>query len=192
MLNVILFSLIFCHQVNSKMFDLIEEIDLEKVNYVTLEGTIESDMANEVISNIFEQDDDFYMYINSNGGDVESGLKIVKMMKYTKHNNIKITCIANKAMSMAFHIFQHCDERLITPKAILMQHEMIVYLGGSIDETQELLQKYIKWNNEINIFDRQRIKMDLNMFLAELKNEIWLTGDDIIINNAADRKIILK
>mgnify|MGYP006101333907 CR=1 FL=1 len=191
MLKLLLFILLVC-PVYGKQFDLLEELKLENLNYIHIEGTIEQDMASEIISNIFEQDKDFYIYIDSNGGDVESGLKIVKMMKYLQTENIKIKCIANKAMSMAFHIFQHCDERLVTQNSVLMQHEMSIHLEGNIKDTEQLYYKYLQWDNEINTFDSARIKMDKTQYLLELKNELWFTGDDIISHNIADRKVIIK
>jgi ATP-dependent Clp protease protease subunit len=191
MLKLLLFVLLLC-PVYGKKFDLLEELKLENLNYIHIEGTIEQDMASEIISNIFEQDEDFYIYINSNGGDVESGLKIVKMMKYLQTENIKIKCIADKAMSMAFHIFQHCDERLVTQNSVLMQHEMSIHLEGNIKDTEQLYYKYLQWDNEINTFDSARIKMDKTQYLLELKNELWFTGDDIITHNIADRKVIIK
>ena len=191
MLKLLLFILLVC-PVYGKQFDLLEELKLENLNYIHIEGTIEQDMASEIISNIFEQDEDFYIYIDSNGGDVESGLKIVKMMKYLQTENIKIKCIADKAMSMAFHIFQHCDERLVTQNSVLMQHEMSIHLEGNIKDTEQLYYKYLQWDNEINTFDSARIKMDKTQYLLELKNELWFTGDDIISHNIADRKVIIK
>ena len=185
---LLLFYLIiqsYCTQYN-----LVEELQLDKIDLVVLDGQIESEMANQFIFNIFEKDADFYIYIDSNGGDVESGLKIVKMMNYIQKNNIKLKCIAKKAMSMAFHIFQHCDERLILQNSILMQHEMTVYLNGGLQESKSEIDKFIELNNKINLFESTKIKMDLNEYLSELKNELWLSGDDILRHDAADRKVI--
>lgn len=177
--------------VYSKKFDLIEELTLDKLNHVKLIDVIETSMANEVISNIFKMDNDFYIYIDSDGGDVESGMKIVKMMKYIQSDNIKIKCIAKKAFSMAFHIFQRCDERLFVPNAVLMQHEMTVYISGNVYTSQKYLAKFIKLNDEINTYESNRLNMDKNLFLSELAKELWFTGDDIIEYNAGDRKVIL-
>ena len=185
---LLLFYLIiqsYCTQYN-----LVEELQLDKIDLVVLDGQIESEMANQFIFNLFEKDADFYIYIDSNGGDVESGLKIVKMMNYIQKNNIKLKCIAKKAMSMAFHIFQHCDERLILQNSILMQHEMTVYLNGGLQESKSEIDKFIELNNKINLFESTKIKMDLNEYLSELKNELWLSGDDILRHDAADRKVI--
>ena len=196
MLNIIFFYLLICQslicQSTSKQYDLIEELTLENLNYVMVEGEIEPIMANEVILNMFDKEEEFYLYINSNGGDVESGLKIVKMMNYLQYNNITIICIAHKAFSMAFHIYQHCTERLLTQHTILMQHEMIVHINNNLENTQEQLNKFIRWNNIINTFDSKRLKMDKDVFITNLKKEIWLSGNDIILHNAGDRKIILK
>ena len=185
---LLLFYLII--QSYSTQYNLVEELQLDKIDLVVLDGQIESEMANQFIFNIFEKDADFYIYIDSNGGDVESGLKIVKMMNYIQKNNIKLKCIAKKAMSMAFHIFQHCDERLILQNSILMQHEMTVYLNGGLQESKSEIDKFIELNNKINLFESTKIKMDLNEYLSELKNELWLSGDDILRHDAADRKVI--
>ncbi len=190
MLNVLLkFCLLFIS--SSTQYNLIEEISLDKIDLLVLDEQIESKMAYELIYNIFERDEDFYLYIDSNGGDVESGLKIVKMMNYLQQDNIKITCIAKKAMSMAFHIFQNCDDRLVLEDAILMQHEMTIFFKGGLEESKKEIDKFIIWNNKMNVYESMRLKMDLNLFISELKKEIWFTGNDILTHNAADRKVVL-
>ena len=186
-----MFIVLFINTINSKQYELKETINLIQHNHVSLLGEINDDMDEELISDLFKQDNDFYLYIDSTGGDVETGLKIIKMMKYIQSDNIKIKCIANKAFSMAFHIFQKCDERLITDNSILMQHNVHTMLSGNIYDVEILLNKYIKISNEIIEYDSSKLKINLKNYKLYLKNEIWLKGNDIIIHNAADRKIIL-
>jgi len=168
-----------------------ELIYLPNTNYIHLSGEIEPDMANEIVSELFDQDDDFYMYIDSNGGCVESGLKIVKMMKYLQTENIKIKCIADKAFSMAFHIYQRCSERLFMSNTILMQHEMKLYINGNIEDSNKLLTKYTRLNDEIISYDSTRLIMDKNEYIKHLKHELWFSGQDIIKHNVGDRQISL-
>ena len=48
MLKLLLFILLVC-PVYGKQFDLLEELKLENLNYIHIEGTIEQDMASEII-----------------------------------------------------------------------------------------------------------------------------------------------
>lgn len=169
----------------------VDIIYLPNTSYIKLQGEIESVMADEFISNLFEQDNDFYIYINSNGGDVESGMKIIKMMKYLQSENIKIKCIAKKAFSMAFHIYQRCDERLYMSSSILMQHEVTIYIGGNIEESQQLLTKYSKLSDEIITYESNKLNIDKDEYIRNLKKEIWFSGDDILTHNAGDRRVLV-
>jgi ATP-dependent Clp protease protease subunit len=175
----------------SEKFDIIEHLNFNNLNMLNLTEQVDELSASELLDNLFEQEQDFYLYIDSIGGDVESGMKIIKMMKFLQKDNIKIKCIANKAFSMAFHIFQRCDERLIVDYSILMQHNMFTYLSGNINDVEKLLNKYLKINTELIEYESIKLKLDIQEYKSYLDDELWLKGDDILKYNAADKKIKL-
>ena len=50
-----------------------------------------------------------------------------------QEHDIAVRCIAENFMSMAFILFEACDERLVLPHSIEMQHQMSFSLGGEIE-----------------------------------------------------------
>ena len=87
------------------------------------------------------------IHIKSNGGDVYKGLD---MIDFIKANNI--SCYAEKAYSMAFTIFQNCNERYIKYNSKLMQHQAHVYIEGKLLNVIEHIHKFKLLSDSINLF----------------------------------------
>lgn len=66
--------------------------------------------------------------INSPGGSVDAGFRLVKKMEESK---LPIYCVVdNEAASMAMYILQACTDRAMTDRATVMWHEP--WMGGMI------------------------------------------------------------
>jgi len=98
-----------------------------------------------------------------------------------------VICIAVKAYSVAFIIFQSCSNRYILSNTILMQHNFkIIYSKYDVNIVNNIIL-YIRNLEPI------RLNIKLNVYLEKIKNELWIYGQDIINNNYADKLInILK
>ncbi len=59
-----------------------------------------------------------FIYIDSPGGSMHSGISLMRTMLRTPNT----TCIARRAMSMGFSIFQTCANRWVLDSGQLMQH----------------------------------------------------------------------
>jgi len=68
---------------------------------------------------------DRVIIIDSPGGVVEIGEKIVQAMEIEKSMGVREICVVRgRADSMAFNILSHCDVRLATPGSALMFHDV--------------------------------------------------------------------
>lgn len=131
------------------------------------------------------------IYIYSDGGEVDSAEKIIGSMA-----KFKTICIADKALSAAFEIFQHCTVRIYMDRTLLMaHHHYMVFRSGTIVTAPEMLidglSAYIQ---EASLLGRCATRMqmtltDLNNKIAKNGGEWYIYGDDIIKNNAADYHI---
>ena len=72
-----------------------------------------------------------------------------------------------------------------------MQHEVTIYIGGNIEESQQLLTKYSKLSDEIITYESNKLNIDKDEYIRNLKKEIWFSGDDILIHNAGDRRVLV-
>ncbi len=120
------------------------EIELTTTNFASLRGEVTNDTIEPILKKIYASDSSktFYLYIDSPGGDVFQGLRLVRYLQSTKH---PITCVTSTAISMAFVIFQTCNTRVILDSAVLMTHEVATSGIGkeSLEETKNRLKSKI-------------------------------------------------
>jgi len=125
-------------------------IILDNNNIIPLYGKITKSLANNISYQINSNNGNKYLYINSYGGDVESGNYIINQIQ-----SYNIPCITHQAYSMAAVIFLGCKERYITHDSKIMFHnvttnnQLIAYnyykfLSDNLNMSYSLLYKYLQ------------------------------------------------
>jgi ATP-dependent protease ClpP protease subunit len=142
-------------------------ITLDESNHMSIVGEIDDANVGHAIKQLANiKGDEIYIYIDSPGGSVSSGDKFVSYMDFLQGQEKTIICVAENAMSMAFHIFENCDKRYMTQSGLLMQHQISLnsryqelnklnHQVEMIYKIEERMLKKIKCynSNEIYIFD---------------------------------------
>ena len=84
-------------------------IKLNTKNILTLTGQINDKLASQFIYELNQKEskNNLYVYIDTNGGSVDAGNRIVDEIQ--KYN---LDCIASSAISMGFVILQACNNTL--------------------------------------------------------------------------------
>lgn len=165
-------------------------VTLTNTNHVSIIGPINELTATKFINDIQPiTEPEIYIYIKSPGGMVSAGENIIQYMNYKKYQNHTLLCVAESALSMAFHIFQYCNERIVLPNSVIMQHQMSIQLGGSLEN----INSYLKMLNTINNHLIKSESIRLNITPAKYKNKImsdwWIYGYDIITEKVGDKMI---
>jgi ATP-dependent protease ClpP protease subunit len=165
-----------------------KSITLEPNNFIAVVGSINSVNVNMWIRNISSiENQKIYVYINSNGGSVEAGQKLIDQFAYLQQKGIIIECVAQNAYSMAFQILQSCDKRYITPSATVMQHQMSVSeLGGQFENLLNYLTMIKQMSNDLDTIAAKRIGISYTDYKLKTSTDWWLYGEEIIRNNVAD------
>ena len=151
-------------------------------NSVSIRSNIGTLSTENFIRNILSlKSDKIYIHLYTNGGSVFDGLRIIEVINGLKSLNIKIICVAHKAISMGFIIYQYCDERYSLETSILMHHDIqIGGFGGSYEE----INSYLKFLNKIKSDIKSKIINVLNWnderYNDMIKSEWWLYGKDIL------------
>jgi ATP-dependent protease ClpP protease subunit len=102
-----------------------KSITLDQKKTVRIRGMITAAilLKGKEMLNISKDEREITLLINSQGGQVNTGLMFIDMMEIVKARGTKIRCVVpNLAASMAFHILAHCDSRYTLPSAILLWH----------------------------------------------------------------------
>jgi len=164
----------------------IKTIKLKTNNFITVQGTINEETASNFIYDLnnHENKTKIYVYLNTNGGSVESGNKILNEIQ--KYN---LSCIAEKAYSMGFVLLQGCNNRYITQYGKLMQHQ----ISYGIQNEKEKIDNYARYINEIdeelNRMQANKLNMNYEEFKYKTLNEWWVFGKNAIVNNMADKTV---
>jgi ATP-dependent protease ClpP protease subunit len=169
-----------------------KKLDLTDSNSISIVGTVDGTNITPVIERIesMQDNEELFIFIDSNGGSVVDGLPLVELLNSTDK---KITCVARKAISMAFSIFQACPTRLVTPYAILMQHRIAAGMQGTPEELNSRASVGKKLEDLLNKSDARRLKLSVDEFEKLVRYEFWLVGaSDIINNKAADGEVLVK
>ena len=127
-----------------------------------------------------------YLYIKSPGGYVDSGEEIIQYMKYKQYTNHTFTCIADKAMSMAFHIFQNSNVRLVLSTSVLMQHQMSTMSGGNLENIKNYIRMLDKINTYYVLFESARLNITVDAYKRKVESDWWIYGYQNIIEKTAD------
>jgi ATP-dependent Clp protease protease subunit len=165
-------------------------IRLKEDNFVTLRGPITGRSASLFIDELMDKNtDELFVFISTPGGSVTSGYQIVQTMKALEEKGVKITCISNVALSMGFVVTQYCQERLVMPSSILMQHQAALGVEGSIRHIDAYMSFIHSMTDEIDLDQATRMKLTLDQFRDKYHDDWWMMGNDAVKNNAADRSV---
>ena len=184
---------------NNAYDDAINTINLNENNMVSIRGPIDSDSTNKFFQDIMKLDkeSEINIFINSPGGSVMEGLKIVNYIEMI-NDYTNVNCIADFAASMAFIITQSCQNRYALKSSILMQHQMSLVNQGNLFNLNNYMDMINDMNVEIDYNQAKRINITYEEFKNRITNDWWLYGtkakemnvvDDIVNTRCSDRLI---
>lgn len=173
------------HQTKPNQF---KSVTLEPGNFMSVVGSINSKNVGMWIRNISAiEQNTFYVYIDSNGGSVDAGQRLIDQFSYLQQQGVTIECIAQNAHSMAFQILQSCDKRYVTPSAKVMQHQMSVNdLEGQFDNLMNYLNMVQQMSNKLDKASAERIGLSYDEYKKKVSTDWWLFGEEIVKANVAD------
>lgn len=153
---------------------------MTETNNIVLRGAITEKSADDFIYSLLLNNPE-YVYITSNGGSVSAGHRMVAQIQQRN-----LTCIADRAYSMAFVILQACTHRYITTSSSVMQHQMSLGIRGPLMNMNNYLNMVNQVEEELNQMQADRIGLSLDAFEKMVSTDWWLAGQDIIDKNVAD------
>ena len=179
-----MFLLLFLFSVWTANIYAHHPIYLNVSNVITIKDAIDDETATSFLHklNMLKNKNGIYVYLDTPGGSVESGNKI--LMEVQKYN---LSYIADRAYSMGFVILQGCANRYITHYGRLMQHQISYAIKnekGKIDSYSNFIDQI---ETELVGLQADRIQIPHDEFRLKTMNEWWMVGKYAIDNNCADQ-----
>lgn len=136
-----------------------------------------------------EPDREITMYINSPGGEVDSGLALYDVMKGVSCP-IHTVCLGIAA-SMGAVLFAAGDRREILPHGRVMIHDPLIAggVGGSALQIREVSRNLLKTREEICGILARHTGKTLEEIYEKTATDSWFSADEAVKFGLADRII---
>lgn len=166
---------------------------LDKGSFVKLAEDVNVGSASKFIKAFLSLPEDTVqvtVFVDSPGGEVLAGLRMVETVRAAKaaRPGLHVTCFIQSAASMAFFFVQlACDERIVGPTAIVMQHQASIGMAGKWGEVQSrvnLISQVVNWLEKETA---ARLGVSLKRYRELVVNDWWLVGQAAVDAGAADR-----
>lgn len=189
----------------SKNDQIVTEV-LSKDNLLVLNEPIDSESAGELITQAKTLDTNLNsltsrlkgnskkhikLFIYSPGGEIESGMELIEVLKGLKHQVDTITLLS---ASMAFQLVQSLGTREVLQNGTLMSHRASGAFEGSFGgiEPSQLTSRYQLWLDRVTEFDKNTVartngKQTLDNYRKQYAEELWLTGTKAVEQGYADK-----
>lgn len=171
---------------------LIKSLKLNPNRTVLLQEEIgpETERLAEEISLMKKSKEPIVILIDSPGGSVFSGEKIVSAIE-ASDSDVYTVCVGMCA-SMAAIIHQYGTKRLATDRSILMFHDAAGIVGGRVGEMLSLLGMIKRKIDKSNHYIANRSKMTYDELIRLESNNYWVDSEDAKEKGLVDDLVAVK
>lgn len=164
---------------------------LLKDRIIFLSGEINDSLANIIVSELLYLDnlnnEDIYLYINSPGGSITSGMSIYDTINFI--NSKVITIGLGMCASMAAFLLSSGNSRYALPNAEIMIHQPIGGAQGQATDIQIAAERIIKLKEKLNKILAQNTKQDLKTITADTERDNFLSAEEALNYGLIDQII---
>ena len=144
----------------------------------------------EDISNMPDSKEPIVILIDSPGGSVFVGEKIVSAIEAAK-SDVYTVCIGMCA-SMAAVIHQYGTKRLATDRSVLMLHDAAGGLQGRVSEMASMLTMIRRKLEKVNHYIANRSKISFDELIRLESSNYWVDAEDAMEKGLVDGLVRIK
>lgn len=164
---------------------------LLKDRIIFLSGEINDSVANIVVSELLYLDninhEDIYLYINSPGGSITSGMSIYDTMSFVSSKVITIGL--GMCASMAAFLLSSGNTRLALPNTEIMIHQPIGGAQGQATDIKIAAERIIKLKEKLNKILAKNTKQDIKKIAEDTERDNFLSADEALEYGLIDKII---
>ena len=175
-----------------RSYDIYSRLLEDRIIFLT--GEINDAVANNVVAQLIylegkNPDKDIFMYINSPGGEVTSGLALYDVMQAISAP-IRTVCVG-MAASMASILFSAGNKREILPHAAVMIHDPLISggVGGSALRVQSISNDLMRTRTLIAEILAKNTGHTVEEIYEKTANDTYFYGEDAVEYGLADSVI---
>lgn len=171
-------------------------VTLSARNTVALRGPVMSETVTKLeqqliqLSHTLPKTETIYLVLDTPGGEVDSGMKLIDTIAGLPQ---KVKTITIFAASMGFHIVEHLDSRMILPSGILMSHRAAGGVDGQMPgEAVTRLNFFLTTLEDEDRFVAGRIGIPFEKYREMIHDEYWASGSHAVQQKVADEVVLAR
>ncbi len=169
------------------VYDLYSRMLKDRIIFIT--GEINDITSNIVVSELLYLDslnnDDIYIYINSPGGSVTSGMAIVDTMNFV---NSKVnTIVIGIAASMASLILACGNERSALPNSEIMIHQPLGGVNGQATDIKIAAERILKLKDKLNKLLALKTSNSLSKIKKDVERDYYMSSNEALNYGIIDK-----
>ena len=161
---------------DNKVFDIYSKLLTNRIIFI--EGEINDKLSNIIVSELLYLDsisnEDIYIYINSPGGSITSGMAIYDTMNYIKSDTITIGI--GLCASMAAFLLSSGNKRYALPNTEIMIHEPIGGTEGQATDIKIAANRIIKIREKLNKILSKNTKKSLAKIKKDTSRDYYMNA----------------
>ena len=156
---------------------------LLKDRIIMLSGEINDDTANLIVAQLIfleseDPDKDIYLYINSPGGSITSGMAIYDTMQYIKCD-VSTICIGMAASMGAFLLTCGAKcKRYALPNSEIMIHQPLGGFQGQATDFEIHAKRILKIKDSLNKILSETTGQPLETIKADVERDNFMSADE--------------
>lgn len=158
---------------------------LLKDRIIMLSGEFNDDLANSIIAQLLfldaqDPDKDIYLYINSPGGSITSGMAIYDTMQFV-HADVQ-TIVMGMAASMGSFIAAAGTKgkRFALPNAEILIHQPLGGAQGQATEIEIAARHILKTKEKMNRLYSEMTGQPVEVIERDTDRDNWLTAEEAL------------
>ncbi len=177
---------------DNKIFDIYSKLLNSRI--IFLEGEINDQKSSIIIAELLYLDsisnEDIYIYINSPGGSITSGMAIYDTMKYVKSNVVTIGI--GLCASMAAFLLSSGNKRYALLNTEIMIHEPLGGMEGKAADMKIITDRILKLKDKLNKILSKNTHQSITKIRKDTSKDYYMDSqealkygiiDDIIKNS---------
>lgn len=155
---------------------------LLKDRIILLNGEINDNTSNIIIAQLLYLDslnnDDIFLYINSPGGSITSGMAIYDTMNFIK-SNVSTICIGICASMAAFLLSSGTiGKRYALPNSEVMIHQPLGGAQGQATEIKIAAERILKLKDKLNKILSKNTNKNLKQIEKDTERDYYLSAEE--------------
>ncbi|MCE5221590.1 MAG: ATP-dependent Clp endopeptidase proteolytic subunit ClpP [Clostridium sp.] len=164
-----------------RSYDIFSRLLKERI--IMLSGEVNDDTSNLIVAQLLfleseDPDKDIYLYINSPGGSITSGMAIYDTMQYIKCD-VSTICIGMAASMGAFLLSCGAKgKRYALPNAEIMIHQPLGGFQGQATDFEIHAKRILKIKESLNKILSENTGKPLETIKADVERDNFMSADE--------------